>query len=93
MIRPVHNIQNYCLKVFHNYNWIYGNNFFNNGINAYFFNCIINFWFGNCWDDWFLLFPRPIYGYIFLFNDLSIPWLNFDWHPAREPYDIPISEV
>ena len=48
-----------------------------------------NAWYGNYWDDWQLPLPRSIYGTIHLERfDKDILWFNFDWHPAREPYDI-----
>jgi len=66
------------------------NNFIDNSErNAYFVNSFLNRWFKNYWDDWSKLLPRPIYGSIYLERfDKYITWFNFDWHPAREPYDI-----
>ena len=72
------------------------NNFINNnGINAYFYTSFLDFWFRNYWDDWQLPLPRPIYGEVRLerLNDSIIPWVQFDWHPAKEPYDIPTPEL
>ena len=46
-----------------------------------------NTWDENYWDNWiglkinwtiFQKFPKVIVGF---------PWINFDWHPALEPYD------
>ncbi|GAI48792.1 unnamed protein product, partial [marine sediment metagenome] len=47
------------------------------------------FSFFNTWDSNYWGEPRDspyiIKGtLLFLF----IPWFNFDWHPAQEPYDI-----
>jgi hypothetical protein len=45
-----------------------------------------NIWDENYWDRP-LLIPKPIYGRtgkIFMI----IPLINFDWHPAKKPYDI-----
>jgi parallel beta-helix repeat protein len=46
-----------------------------------------NTWEGNYWGAIYKV-PQPIYG-----NFGIIPWINYDWHPAQEPYDIPIPEV
>jgi parallel beta-helix repeat protein len=73
------------LSVTSNGNHIYKNNFINNTKSAYFrLLCHQNKWDGNFWDE-----PRDtpviIYGSIGL---VFIPWINIDWHPAKEPYDI-----
>jgi parallel beta-helix repeat protein len=34
--------------------------------------------------DWLNDLPRALYLYVFKL----IPWINVDWHPAQEPYDI-----
>jgi parallel beta-helix repeat protein len=52
-----------------------------------------NNWFSNYWDNWIGLIPKPILGDIQVnrpkpHGDLFIPWINFDWHPARKPYNI-----
>jgi len=55
-----------------------------------------NTWDGNYWSRPRIL-PKPIFGSIriigrqFWFRDIPIPidCVNFDWHPAQEPYDIP----
>ena len=41
-------------------------------------------WNYNYWDKPRFL-PKPIFGYA----PGYIPWVMFDWHPAKEPYDIP----
>jgi len=64
------------------------NTFKENSINA-FFNHYNNFWYGNYWDKPRLL-PKLIFGRIGMFD--FIPWINIDWHPAQEPYDIPLQE-
>lgn len=50
-----------------------------------------NKWDSNYWDKWighkfpFLdKVPKLIFGWWFK----NIPYFNFDWHPAKEPYDI-----
>ena len=43
-----------------------------------------NVWSGNYWDDWDGTGPYVIYT-----KTIFIRHLSFDWHPAKEPYDIP----
>ena len=67
-------------------NYIYNNNFINNTKSAYFnLFSFKNKWDGNFWNE-----PRDkpviIFGSIGL---VFIPWINVDWHPAKEPYDLP----
>jgi hypothetical protein len=61
-------------------------------------------WFGkwnnNYWDNKKGIGPKFIIGFIsfgFIFIEegyykynIKIPWINFDWHPAKEPFDITI---
>jgi len=62
----------------------------------------IHKWVSNYWDDWNKSTPKPILGaasiYIILnfpgWNPMILPFgiypiIQFDWHPAQEPYDIP----
>ena len=42
-----------------------------------------NYWIGNYYDSWIGIGPKIIRGKAFIF-----PWVNFDWHPAKEPYNI-----
>ena len=63
------------------------NNFMENEIHASGYNnrfswLISNKWTGNYWGRGRIL-PYPIFCQVFLF-----PFLQFDWHPASEPYDI-----
>ncbi|MCD4664488.1 MAG: right-handed parallel beta-helix repeat-containing protein, partial [Bacteroidales bacterium] len=77
---------------------IYENNFEQNGANAYFEyhrEIGVNRWSlsgeGNYWADWDGTGPYVIRGkliVILIGPGIGIPWLNFDWHPASEPYDI-----
>jgi parallel beta-helix repeat protein len=68
-------------------NYIYHNNFINNWRNAQFsFGSINNKWEGNYWNRPRIL-PKPIFGSI-IFSRPN--WLNFDWRPAQEPYDIEV---
>lgn len=54
------------------------NNFGDNVINVNSYFSSLNTWNGNYWDRPRLL-PKPI---------LEFPRINFDWYPAKEPYDI-----
>jgi parallel beta-helix repeat protein len=42
-------------------------------------------WDGNYWNRP-RTFPKTIVGWFALTG--AVPWFNFDWHPAQEPYDI-----
>ena len=68
-------------------NTIIKNNFINNTCNAFFKlqSSFFNRWNRNYWDDWWGFGPKLVKGQI---GKLLIPWFNFDWHPAKEPYDI-----
>jgi parallel beta-helix repeat protein len=65
------------------------NNFFNNFCNAYFWNAFFNHWIKNFWDDWSGIGPYKIEG-IFapILPPIMINLTNYDWNPAKEPYDI-----
>ena len=65
------------------YNKIFCNNIEKNKISV-FFHSFPNTWDNNYWGRT-RLFPKLIFGYI-----LFIPWIQFDWHPSKEPYDIPM---
>ena len=83
---------------------IYSNNFISNEKHAYFSNLILfpfflfhrQNWFENYWDNWKVRIPRPIRGdwaiVIFIvthpYTFGPFPTFEFDWHPAKEPYDI-----
>jgi hypothetical protein len=71
------------------------NNFINNTKQAefteYLFKKII--WNKNYWNDYHGTGQKKIKGTLILFGnpfgfDLEIPWVNFDWHPATQPYNI-----
>jgi len=69
-------------------NTISNNNFINNDVHAIgthgkFIWMISNRWNGNYWDKGRIL-PYPILSSVFIF-----PCIQFDWHPAKVPYDIP----
>ena len=63
------------------------NNFLNNHLDAKFMNAFLLHWEENYWGRP-LFRPKIIPGY-FTFWYILIPWINVDWHPAKEPYDIP----
>ncbi len=80
-------------------NTVKNNNFISNLHNAKF---RINYngglttkWRKNYWERTRIL-PKAIMGkkdiflFEFIYSDiiLPIPWISFDWHPAKEPYDI-----
>jgi parallel beta-helix repeat protein len=79
-----------CLKYTTN-NSIYSNNFINNQFNAQFtysprvlFNA--NKWKQNYWDEHRIL-PKAIFGRMKILI-IPFPWVDFDWRPVKEPYDI-----
>jgi len=82
------------------YNVISGNNFIDNegegyqeDGNAYFdyagLHFFGNIWKGNYWSDSLSggTLPKIIPGELMIFF-IDRLWINFDWHPAQEPYDI-----
>ena len=66
-------------------NKIIMNNFINN-LKSAFFRIGYNRWENNYWNRP-ISYPKPIIGRMGLFYGF-IPWFQFDWHPAQEPYDI-----
>lgn len=64
---------------------ISNNNFIENNIHALFAEfSLFNRWNGNYWDNWHLKAPKPIFGVVLPL----IPWIDFDWHPATQPWNI-----
>jgi len=91
----ISNNSNYGLfldRLFDKRNDIYHNNFIDNYFNAYYELSLWNNWDYNYWDDWIGLdeytgydfFPKAIFGRLIR----PIIWINLDWHPATEPYEI-----
>ncbi len=76
--------------VFSTKNIIEKNNFIGNRRHASFnlvrYFRIGNHWDSNYWDNWIWIGPKIIFGRLGLYG--MIPWVNFDRHPARVPYDI-----
>jgi parallel beta-helix repeat protein len=80
------------------------NNFIRNLKNAYFENIFpfffTNNWIGNYWDKNIGIFTHALRGrmvvVIPLFSPYQLPfimffpWINFDFQPAKEPYDISV---
>jgi parallel beta-helix repeat protein len=69
------------IKIKSSDNVISQNTFINNPVHAFFTLCGKSTWDGNYWGRRVL--PKPIFGI-----RLLLPRIEFDWHPAREPYDI-----
>jgi len=65
------------------YNNINYNNFYQNIVDASFEYSVGNNWNHNYWNRPRIL-PKPVIGTIYYY----FPWVNFDWHPARESYGI-----
>jgi len=63
-------------------NVISQNTFINNPVHAFFTLCGKSTWDGNYWGRRRVL-PKPIFGI-----RLLLPRIEFDWHPARQPYEI-----
>jgi parallel beta-helix repeat protein len=80
-------------------NFIFCNNLFDNPFNAFIIQAHRNNWFFNYWDDWIgvknkiigSFFPKMIPG--ILIDKKNIPLINFDWFPARQPYNINIKNI
>ena len=78
--------------VYHNI--VSRNNLINNGRNAYFIGEFLfsftNKWSENYWSDTIVhgLFPKIIYGEVYFLLLFPFKFINFDWHPAKEPYEI-----
>jgi nitrous oxidase accessory protein len=70
---------------------IRSNNFEDNKQDAYFFDSKNSIWRSNYWGRIRFL-PKPIFGilHVKVGKQIRVPyiWINFDWHPAQQPYDI-----
>jgi parallel beta-helix repeat protein len=71
------------------------NNFIENNCSAFFENSSLNRWKQNYWDDHISSWPKCIHGLMRIpWNKMIVVrWLNLDWRPAKQPYDISIGEV
>jgi nitrous oxidase accessory protein NosD len=66
------------------------NNFKDNKIDATFINAKETYWHENYWGNQTGSI-KIIHGrYVFFMYPLGFPWINIDWKPAKEPYDIPM---
>ena len=74
------------------------NNLINNEKNAYIYKVLLPVfttrWYNNYWSDAINneLFLKIIHGEVIIhtyFYSYSFKIINIDWHPAKEPYDIP----
>jgi parallel beta-helix repeat protein len=45
-------------------------------------------WKQNYWDTWRSVGPKVVPGGLIVGEKIPIIWFNFDWRPAKEPYDI-----
>jgi parallel beta-helix repeat protein len=70
------------------------NNFISNNRSAYFENSSLNRWKQNYWDDHISRWPKCIHGLMRIpwNKTIVIRWINLDWHPAQQPYNIPVLE-
>ncbi len=76
----------YSIQLYYSgFNSIIRNNFIGSRNQVFFYNSFSNTWYNNYWSDWSLNLPRPIVGSFHIFF-IMIPWLNFDWHPVKEPW-------
>lgn len=85
-------IMNYLLGIYltnSRFTVIQENNFFiNDDRDAVIMNSFFSVWKQNYWDRPHR-FPKIIIGSYYFGGFMFIPYFNFDWHPAQEPYDLP----
>jgi hypothetical protein len=67
-------------------NSINNNYLSDNKIQAFLLKSYGNNWDFNYWDNWIFSISKPILGLRGKFG--IIPYLNFDWHPVKEPYNL-----
>jgi len=71
------------------FNIVSYNNFIDNGENAFFASSYFIIWKMNYWGK-SIAGPYPISGKWGIPTfPIGLPVFNFDWYPAKEPYDIP----
>ena len=72
-------------------NIIKENNFIGNGKGNAGFHLFsreyYNIWEANYWDNWHFNLPKPIFGSVEETKFFFHRWLNFDWNPAKQPYE------
>jgi len=73
-------------------NIVKNNNIFDNIHEPYFLNSYFTKWRENYWGRPYnglkMIHGRIVY-YPYRLPTIDIRWINFDWFPAKEPYDIP----
>ena len=63
-------------------NKIHHNNFMKTSYNAILINSFFNSWYRNHWNNWHMIFPKPILGMVIFFPRSPIfPWIDFDMFP------------
>ncbi len=74
---------------------IHRNNFINNTRHVYFIERLRyafdrNTWMRNYWDNQIGIQPKVLKGEMFTewVGQKLVPWINFDWLPAKKPYKI-----
>jgi len=72
------------------FNTIKKNNIIDNYRKVILDSSFCNLWWNNYWDKYLGFGPKVIVGWVYfpLKLKIIIPWLNFDWYPSKEPYDI-----
>jgi len=75
------------VEVWGTYNEIISNNLINNNRHAKFFDHF-NIWEKNYWGRP-VYHPKIIFGRVGEFHK-TLPWINIEWTPAKEPYDIKV---
>jgi len=86
------NLSSSYFNYYHKPNTIKKNNFIDNTRDAFFFGfSFLNFWRRNYWDEPRNV-PKVISGEIrtIMLFSVYIQWFDFDWFPAKEPYDIKV---
>ena len=77
------------------FNKVKNNNIISCDIHASFENSSFNRWLNNYWEGHLRFLPKRIDGTFCLpwNNSIYFRWMNFDWRPANEPFDILESEI
>jgi parallel beta-helix repeat protein len=76
------------------YNTIRYNNFLGNKHDVYLENAMLNLWNQNYWENYIGFGVKIIQGHLakpYTYHpEIKLPWFAIDWHPARNPNEIPI---
>lgn len=76
----------FYITYFSNHTTIIYNNMYESFNNYGYSGSYYNNWDRNYWYKWPIFLPRPIRG---TYDLGKTHCFTFDWHPAKEPYDIP----